>query len=69
MPLSVRANLLDDGVVDTLGSVGEKSADRGSAASLVLLRVRKVTIAGVATLPSPTRTDAANTLYWTCSRL
>jgi hypothetical protein len=60
---------LDHGVVDTLGSVGEKSADRGSAASLVLLRIRKVTIAGVATLPSPTRTDAARTFHWTCSRL
>jgi len=28
------------------------------------LRIRKVTIAGVATLPSPTRTDAANTLQF-----
>jgi hypothetical protein len=35
----------------------------GKAASFVLLRIRKVTIAGVATLPRPTRADdAANTL-------
>jgi hypothetical protein len=34
MPSSVGPNLLDDGVVDTLGSVGEKSADRGSGAAV-----------------------------------
>jgi hypothetical protein len=34
---------------------------KGKAASLVLLRIRKVTIAGVATRPSPTRTRCSKT--------
>ena len=34
---------------------------KGKAASLVLLRIRKVTIAGVATRPSPARTRCSKT--------
>jgi hypothetical protein len=34
---------------------------KGKAASLVLLRIRKVTIAGVATRPSPIRTRGSKT--------